>query len=155
MKRITITISAMSERHRRIAWCATAKTTPSASSGPTVLRRSLVKTVSARRATAASASAPEKMGPPFSSPRTSFIMTWRPLAPYTTPSGRSARSGGRSLLLCFGLEPADAWTQVLEHEREPDRGEQDRQEDDDRRRLLTSGGHGGRPGRGNDLCQDP
>ena len=82
-------------------------------------------------------------GPLFSSPRTSLIMAWRPLAPYTAPSGRSARSGGRRPLFFFGLERADAWTQVLEHEREPDRGEQDGQEDDDRRRLLSSRGHGG------------
>src|SRR2546423_15109318 len=129
--------------------------TPSASKGPTVLRRSLVKTVNARRATAASASAPEKAGPRFSSPRTSLIMATGALAPYTTPSGRSARDGGRRLLFFFGLERVDAWTKVLEHEREPDRGEQDGQEDDDRRRLLPRGGHDGRPGRGDDLCYDP
>src|SRR5581483_11247777 len=137
MKRITSRINVISARQRNNVWCQTTRTTPIASSGPTVLSLSLVKTVRPSRATAATMMALANSGHRLPSPRTTLNIPRLRAASAAAASGRSARRRCRRRLLDGRIQLADSRTEILEHEREPDRREKHGEEDDDRRGLLS------------------
>src|SRR5205085_5438390 len=102
-------------------------TTASSVTGATILSGAVVRTLSARTKNDPKTTPAETIGP-------------RSPAPISTPRLRGARAPDDTLqvLLFRVCHNGDPRIQVLQDEREGDRGDQRRQEDHDRERLRTA-----------------